>query len=122
MKEPIISQWIDYAKKQSMIEGHLETLLKKKSQLSLSEYYALYQLNQHGRHMRISDLQAHLCLSQSALSRLIKRLEDKHPMLMKRTICTDDKRGVYVTLTDEGAKELLAVQEEVEMLLQKEFL
>ena len=122
MKEPIISQWIDYAKKQSMIEGHLETLLKKKSQLSLSEYYALYQLNQHGRHMRISDLQTHLCLSQSALSRLIKRLEDKHPMLTKRTICTDDKRGVYVTLTDEGAKELLAVQEEVEMLLQKEFL
>ena len=122
MNEPIISQWIDYAKKQAMIEGHLETLLKKKSRLSLSEYYALYQLNQHGRHMRISDLQTHLCLSQSALSRLIMRLEDKKPMLMKRNNCIDDKRGVYVDLTDEGLEELLVVQEDVEALLQKEFL
>ncbi|KAF1297386.1 hypothetical protein BAU15_11595 [Enterococcus sp. JM4C] len=122
MKEPIISQWIDYTKKQAAIECQLEALLKKKSQLSVSEYYALYQLNQQGRHMRMSDLQEHLHLSQSALSRLIQRLEDKEPMLVKRNICTDDKRGVYVDLTDAGLAELVAIQEEVEYLLKKEYL
>ena len=39
-------------------------------------------------------------LSQSALSRLIDRLE-KHG-LVERCLCGEDRRGIYVTLTPAG--------------------
>ena len=39
-------------------------------------------------------------LSQSALSRLIGRLE--HDGLVERTMCSDDRRGIFALLTDAG--------------------
>jgi DNA-binding MarR family transcriptional regulator len=49
---------------------------------------------------RIQELMAHVHLSQSALSRLIGRLE--RDGLVSRTMCSDDRRGVRVSLTDAG--------------------
>ena len=39
-------------------------------------------------------------LSQSALSRLIGRLESEG--LVSRTICQQDRRGIFACITDEG--------------------
>ena len=39
-------------------------------------------------------------LSQSALSRLVGRLESDG--LVDRSICTEDRRGIFTCLTDEG--------------------
>ncbi len=39
-------------------------------------------------------------LSQSALSRLIGRLEEEG--LVSRAICSDDRRGIFACLTDAG--------------------
>ncbi len=39
-------------------------------------------------------------LSQSALSRLIARLE--RDGLVERSVCAEDRRGVYVALTGKG--------------------
>ncbi|EOL44554.1 MarR family winged helix-turn-helix transcriptional regulator [Enterococcus caccae] len=122
METPLISQWLDYAKKQSIVEKKLEEMLKKNSQLTTSEYYALYQLKQNGCHMRLNDLGSYLCLSQSALSRLIKRLEDRNPSVIERKNCSDDKRGVYVDLTNEGARLLAAVEHEVDTILKEYFI
>lgn len=121
MNEPLISRWLDYTKKQAMIEKALEEILKKKTQLSASEYYALYYLNQHGQSMRLNDLGNYLSLSQSALSRLSRRLEEKEPPLIGRKICSDDKRGIYVGLTEEGKKELRSVQQDVSAILEEYF-
>lgn len=120
MNESLMSHWLDYTKKQAMIEKQLEEMLKK-SQLSASEYYALYYLSQNGQSMRLNDLGNCLSLSQSALSRLSKRLEEKNPPLIGRKICSDDKRGIYVGLTTEGRKELVSVQQDVEVILKKYF-
>lgn len=121
METPLMSQWLDYTKKQSIVEKKLEEMLQKNSQLTTSEYYALYQLRQNGCHMRLNDLGNYLCLSQSALSRLIKRLEDRKSSVIERRICSDDKRGVYVDLTDEGAQLLTSVEQEVDAILKEHF-
>lgn len=122
METPLIAQWMDYSKKQSIIEKKIEEVLKKNDQLSLSEYYALYQLNQNGRHMRLNDLGNHLCLSQSALSRLIKRLEEKSPQVIAKRDCSNDKRGIYVDLTEAGLEMLVANEQEINRILEENFM
>jgi DNA-binding MarR family transcriptional regulator len=41
-------------------------------------------------------------LSQSALSRTVARMEKDG--LVCRTLCEDDRRGVFVTMTEEGLR------------------
>src|SRR5215831_9296303 len=41
-------------------------------------------------------------LSQSALSRMIGRLEQH--ALVQRSLCDNDRRGIYVCLTEEGRR------------------
>ncbi|WP_416984806.1 MarR family winged helix-turn-helix transcriptional regulator [Streptomyces sp. T028] len=49
---------------------------------------------------RVQDLVGRVHLSQSALSRLIGRLEKDG--LVERAVCMEDRRGVYVALTRKG--------------------
>ena len=49
---------------------------------------------------RMQELAEAVHLSQSALSRLIGRLETEG--LVERTICETDRRGIYSRLTDAG--------------------
>ncbi len=53
-----------------------------------------------GGRCRVHDLAARVHLSQSALSRLIGRLEREG--LVERSTCADDRRGVRVALTGKG--------------------
>jgi DNA-binding MarR family transcriptional regulator len=52
------------------------------------------------RARRIHDIGEALHLSQSALSRVVARLE--RDGLATRGLCPEDRRGIYVCLTDEG--------------------
>ncbi|WP_081239502.1 MarR family transcriptional regulator [Streptomyces viridosporus] len=64
-----------------------------------------------GERCRVQDLAGRVHLSQSALSRLIARLE--RDRLVERSVCAEDRRGVYVTLTRKGRDlhgEVLPVQ------------
>lgn len=53
-----------------------------------------------GDHCRVQNLVGRVHLSQSALSRLIGRLEKEG--LVERTVCVEDRRGVWVSLTRRG--------------------
>ncbi|WP_328558992.1 MarR family transcriptional regulator [Streptomyces coelicoflavus] len=55
-----------------------------------------------GDRCRVQNLAGRVHLSQSALSRLIARLE--RDGLVKRSMCAEDRRGVYVALTSEGRR------------------
>ncbi|MFE9925346.1 MarR family winged helix-turn-helix transcriptional regulator [Streptomyces sp. NPDC005774] len=55
---------------------------------------------EEGEHCRVQNLGGRVHLSQSALSRLIARLEKDG--LVTRSLCVEDRRGVYVTLTRKG--------------------
>ncbi len=50
--------------------------------------------------VRVHTIAEHVHLSQSALSRVIDRLE-KHG-LVRRGTCENDRRAIYAELTDEG--------------------
>jgi DNA-binding MarR family transcriptional regulator len=53
-----------------------------------------------GDHCRVHDLAGRIHLSQSALSRLIGRLE--RDGLVERSVCADDRRGIRVSVTHRG--------------------
>ncbi|MFI9392634.1 MarR family winged helix-turn-helix transcriptional regulator [Streptomyces bauhiniae] len=53
-----------------------------------------------GDHCRVQNLVGRVHLSQSALSRLIGRLEKEG--LVERSVCAEDRRGVWVSLTRRG--------------------
>ena len=53
-----------------------------------------------GDQCRVQNIAGRVHLSQSALSRLIGRLEKDG--LVKRSVCAEDRRGVYVALTGKG--------------------
>lgn len=63
---------------------------------------------------RVQDLAGQVHLSQSALSRLIGRLEKDG--LVERSVCVEDRRGVRVALTRKGRDlhaEVLPLQRDV---------
>ncbi|GAA4005421.1 MarR family transcriptional regulator [Streptomyces sp. NBC_01352] len=63
---------------------------------------------------RVQNLVGRVHLSQSALSRLIGRLEKDG--LVERSVCMEDRRGVWVALTRKGRDlhaEVLPLQREV---------
>ncbi|WRZ94651.1 MarR family transcriptional regulator [Streptomyces sp. NBC_01007] len=53
-----------------------------------------------GEQCRVQNIAGRVHLSQSALSRLIGRLEKEG--LVERTVCQEDRRGVWVALTRKG--------------------
>ncbi|MFE7648073.1 MarR family transcriptional regulator [Streptomyces phaeoluteigriseus] len=67
-----------------------------------------------GDQCRVQNLAGRVHLSQSALSRLIGRLEKDG--LVERSVCMEDRRGVWVALTPKGRDlhdEVLPLQREV---------
>ncbi|MEU3527674.1 MarR family transcriptional regulator [Streptomyces sp. NPDC038707] len=55
---------------------------------------------EQGEQCRVQNLGGRVHLSQSALSRLIGRLEKDG--LVERSVCAEDRRGVWVALTPRG--------------------
>ncbi|WP_436983284.1 MarR family winged helix-turn-helix transcriptional regulator [Streptomyces sp. enrichment culture] len=56
--------------------------------------------SEEGEQCRVQNLVGRVHLSQSALSRLIARLEKDG--LVTRSVCEEDRRGVWVALTAKG--------------------
>ncbi|MGW3496528.1 MarR family winged helix-turn-helix transcriptional regulator [Streptomyces sp. NPDC001020] len=66
-----------------------------------------------GDQCRVQNIAGRVHLSQSALSRLIGRLEKDG--LVRRSVCEEDRRGVWVALTEKGRElhaEVLPLQRE----------
>ncbi len=63
---------------------------------------------EEGDQCRVLDLVGRVHLSQSALSRLIGRLEKEG--LVERSVCAEDRRGVSVRLTRKGRDLVTAVR------------
>ncbi|GAA4404637.1 MarR family winged helix-turn-helix transcriptional regulator [Tsukamurella soli] len=69
--------------------------------LTSSEFEVLEQLARAGADgVRMADLADRVHLSQSALSRLVARLEKDG--LVARSMCPTDRRSVFATITDAG--------------------
>jgi len=68
--------------------------------LSMKEYDVLYTLSKCPEPIRLSELNRHVLLSQPALSRMVDRLADQG--LVDRVIDAGDRRGLRLSLTEEG--------------------
>jgi DNA-binding MarR family transcriptional regulator len=86
-----------YARTMSALERRLET----EHGLGVSEYEVLERLASPDKDQRrMQELAEAVHLSQSALSRVVGRLEADG--LVQRGMCATDRRGIYACLTDAG--------------------
>jgi DNA-binding MarR family transcriptional regulator len=93
--------WKDLRCRHSRVLNALERSLQTEHGISATEYDVLEHLAVAEKDQRrMQELSDAVNLSQSALSRLVGRLESEG--LVYRTICSEDRRGIFTCLTDEG--------------------
>jgi DNA-binding MarR family transcriptional regulator len=99
----LVDEWRDLLDRHAAVSGALEKALQERHGIGLSEFETLDRLVEAncGKY-RMSDLAGDIHLSQSALSRAVARLE--RDGLVQRSMCADDRRGVFVCLTDTGQR------------------
>jgi DNA-binding MarR family transcriptional regulator len=98
---PVVSAWRALTASHAAVCAALERELGEQHGLGVSEFEVLDRLAENEEHkFRVQDLADAVHLSQSALSRLVGRLEQHR--LVQRSLCDLDRRGIYVCLTDAG--------------------
>src|SRR3954451_12362724 len=94
-------EWRELLDRHARVSCALEHALESEHRLGVSEFEVLDRLAaEEGEGRRIQELAAEVHLSQSALSRVVARLEAD--ALVERAMCKEDRRGVFARLTDEG--------------------
>ena len=106
----LVETWRGVALCHAKVSAALDKALEREHGIGLSEFEVLEHLAtaEEGDGRRMQDLAGAVCLSQSALSRLIGRLEADG--LVRRAMCTNDRRGIFAHLTDEGRARWTAAQ------------
>lgn len=106
--DALLEAWRDLLDRKSRAVTALERALRPHG-LGVSEYEILERLVSGApEQRRMQDLGDGLHLSQSALSRVVARLEEDG--LAQRGMCTEDRRGIYVCATDAGRERLDAAR------------
>jgi DNA-binding MarR family transcriptional regulator len=102
-EDDIVGAWRGLLAAHARAHGALERALKPHD-LGVSEYEVLERLagEEFKEQRRMQDLGEALYLSQSALSRVVARLEKDG--LAQRGMCEHDRRGIYVCITDAGRR------------------
>lgn len=96
----MVETWHDVLSKHARAMCALERALGGRHGLGPSEFEVLDRIVRHDRALRVQELCDEVHLSQSALSRVVARLEKA--ALVSRSVCADDRRGVFVRITEEG--------------------
>jgi len=89
----------------------LERVLQDEHGLGMSEFEVLERLagaEGHGHGRRMAELAEAVHLSQSALSRVVGRLESDG--LVARKMCSEDRRGIFAVLTPAGLERYQAAR------------
>ena len=97
-----VDEWRALLDRHAKVSCSLEKALQDEHDIGLSEFEILDRLvDANCGNYRMTDLARDIYLSQSALSRAVARLEQDG--LVRRSMCSDDRRAIYVCLTGEGA-------------------
>lgn len=97
----LVREWRDLLARHATTSCALEKELQGRHHIGLSEFETLDRLvDAQCESYRMSDLAQDIYLSQSALSRAVARLE--RDGLVNRSLCTDDRRAIFVCLTEKG--------------------
>ena len=99
----LVGEWREILDRHARISCALTQVLEHEHGLGMSEFEVLERLAENEEHkFRVQELAEAVHLSQSALSRLIGRLEQHG--LVERSLCDLDRRGIYVCLTEAGRR------------------
>ena len=99
----LVNEWRELLDRHAAVSTALEKSLQDQHRIGLSEFETLDRLvDANCGNYRMNDLAGDIHLSQSALSRAVARLE--RDGLVKRSMCDDDRRGVFVCLTEKGQR------------------
>jgi DNA-binding MarR family transcriptional regulator len=98
--EALLASWHELAGKHARVVSALERALASEHDLGVNEFEVLERLATTKGECRMQELTQVTHLSQSALSRLVGRLEAEG--LASRGICPEDRRGIYAHITDAG--------------------
>src|SRR5918996_6657601 len=97
----LVEAWRGLLERHARTTSALERRLQHEHGLGVSEYEVLERLAGPDKdERRMQELAEAVHLSQSALSRVVGRLEADG--LVERGMCSDDRRGIYACLTDAG--------------------
>ncbi|MGK8521487.1 MarR family winged helix-turn-helix transcriptional regulator [Nocardia asteroides] len=97
----LVGEWRELLDRHAAVSCALEKALQNGHRIGLSEFETLDRLvDANCGDYRMSDLANDIYLSQSALSRAVARLE--RDGLVRRTMCAQDRRAVFVCLTEKG--------------------
>ncbi|MFD4553598.1 MarR family winged helix-turn-helix transcriptional regulator [Streptomyces sp. NPDC058469] len=98
-EQALVDQWREMLALHARTQCELDRALHQHG-LCGSDFEVLDVLSGECCTFRVQEISERVHLSQSALSRLIARLEKDG--LVERGMCAEDRRGVRVTLTDKG--------------------
>jgi DNA-binding MarR family transcriptional regulator len=97
----LVEAWRDLLERHARTTASLERRLQHDHGLGVSEYEVLERLAGGEKdERRMQELAVAVHLSQSALSRVVARLEADG--LVKRGMCPEDRRGIMACLTETG--------------------
>jgi DNA-binding MarR family transcriptional regulator len=97
----LVEVWRELLERHARTTSSLERRLQQDHGLGVSEYEVLERLAvAEKQESRMQELADAVCLSQSALSRVVARLEADG--LVTRGMCPHDRRGIMACLTESG--------------------
>lgn len=95
------ADWRAWLAANLLLRDQLNRDLQEQHGLTTADYEILVALSEHPEHrLRMSDLADSTLVSRSRLSHQIDRMEKAG--LVTRAECTDDRRGFFAVLTQEG--------------------
>jgi DNA-binding MarR family transcriptional regulator len=100
-EDSLAAAWRELSLRYTATANALGRELEDNYGLSLHEFEVLARLadDDHEQH-RMQELADYTNLTQSALSRLVSRLEQEG--LVNRSMCDFDRRGIYACLSEKG--------------------
>ncbi|WP_232014020.1 MarR family winged helix-turn-helix transcriptional regulator [Glycomyces terrestris] len=108
----LAQHWCALSALHERIAERIGRRLEAEHDLSVREFSLLTVLSRQregsGGHLQMREVAEAIVLSQSATTRLVTRMEDRG--LLARTICKDDRRGIYTNVTEAGRRLLAAAR------------
>jgi len=105
----LVGAWRELLERHARTTSSLERRLQHDHGLGVSEYEVLERLATAGKdESRMQELAEAVHLSQSALSRVVARLEADG--LVRRGMCPEDRLGIMACLTETGRERYRAAR------------
>jgi DNA-binding MarR family transcriptional regulator len=115
----LVGTWHEVLDRYARISCALTQVLEHQHGLGMSEFEVLERLaNDDSACVRLQGVAEHMHLSQSALSRVIDRLEKAG--LLTRGVCDNDRRAIFAELTQAGRERYEAARPTHREVLERE--